>query len=524
MGAALVEPTYTAGLSDPLGDRSICFTAQGATSLELLRFRRVLGDAPGFEAAVRSSVEALGRLDPAFATVQGVERLPESGGLVLTSVRPGSRRLSESIARARGTAYAVDLVLAISPALALLHSIGHAHGALTPERIVLTRDGRPIVVEHVLGAGLDALGRSAAGFQALTGVAVPGGDRPVRVDPRLDVIQLGLISLSLVLGRRLAPSDYPGRIVASLDQFSQFDPEAAAAFRPWLERALQLGDRPFGDASEALAAVKALPAELRAKPASPPHELPPLPPATETPVGDAEPDTVRPAPEWMTVARWAAPALAAFVGAVVLGVPSFSGRGATTTGAVRLNTPSLAAPVGPAAWVPRSVMTQAGASAAPLAQGTIEPPAAADATVATSTPPASLGSVIVESPIELQVYRGDTLLGSSDGPLALAAGAHTVDLVNTELGFRVRQTIDVTAAASVTVTVAIPNGRLDVNAVPWADVWIDGAAAGQTPLANLALPIGAHDVAFRHPQLGERRETVVVKADGVARVSVVFRQ
>lgn len=520
MGAALVEPTYTAGLSDPLGDRSICFSARGETSLELLRFRRELADAPGFEAALRSSVEALGRLDPAFATVQAVERLDESGALVLTTVRPGSRRLSEVIARTRGTAYAVDLVLAISPALALLHSIGHAHGALTPERIVLTRDGRPVVVEHVLGAALDALARPPAGFQSLTSVAVPSGDAAVRVDPRLDVVQLGLISLSLVLGRRIAPSDYPGRVVASLDLFAQAEPEVAAAFRPWLERALQIGDRPFADAGEALAAVRTLPAELRAKPAGSPVELPPLPIESAPQVTELE--TAPASRDWMALARWAAPALAVLVGVAVLGVPSSFRQNAPPASPRSARFEPLAAPVVNTESTPQATTAQADVNS-PSTPGAAAP-AVFSNPPATPVPPVSVGNLVVESRIELEVFEGDARLGSSTGTMQLSVGSHTVDLVNDEFGFRSQQAVEVTAAGTVTLTVAIPDGRLDVNAVPWADVWIDAAPAGQTPLANLALPIGRHEVVFRHPQLGERRETVIVRADGVARVSVVFQQ
>jgi hypothetical protein len=76
----------------------------------------------------------------------------------------------------------------------------------------------------------------------------------------------------------------------------------------------------------------------------------------------------------------------------------------------------------------------------------------------------------------------------------------------------------------ITVNVAAPNGRVSINAAPWADVWIDGNAAGQTPLANLVLPIGRHNVLFRHPQFGEQRQDVVVKVDGLARVSAVFQK
>jgi hypothetical protein len=35
--------------------------------------------------------------------------------------------------------------------------------------------------------------------------------------------------------------------------------------------------------------------------------------------------------------------------------------------------------------------------------------------------------------------------------------------------------------------------------------------------------LGEHQVIFRHPQLGERRETVTVRADVPTRVSTSFR-
>jgi hypothetical protein len=52
---------------------------------------------------------------------------------------------------------------------------------------------------------------------------------------------------------------------------------------------------------------------------------------------------------------------------------------------------------------------------------------------------------------------------------------------------------------------------------------IDGRVVGQTPLANLSLPIGSHEVVFMHPQFGEKRQTVVVTVGGIARVTQDFR-
>ena len=70
----------------------------------------------------------------------------------------------------------------------------------------------------------------------------------------------------------------------------------------------------------------------------------------------------------------------------------------------------------------------------------------------------------------------------------------------------------------------LPQGRININATPWATVWINGNAAGETPIANLALPIGNHEIVFRHPQLGEQRLTATVKADAIARVSASFQR
>ena len=161
----------------------------------------------------------------------------------------------------------------------------------------------------------------------------------------------------------------------------------------------------------------------------------------------------------------------------------------------------------------------------PVTEPVNEPVTTPVAPVAAGEPaPAAVGRVAIVAPIELQAFEGGALVGSTAGPLSLAAGQHTLELVNDELGYRSTQVVAVRAGRSTSVTIAVPSGRININAVPWAEVWIDGVAAGETPLANLSLSIGRHDILFRHPQLGERRETAVVKVDGIARVSVVFQQ
>ena len=135
-------------------------------------------------------------------------------------------------------------------------------------------------------------------------------------------------------------------------------------------------------------------------------------------------------------------------------------------------------------------------------------------------PPERAGGIRVSSPIELEVFEGDRRLGSTaTGIVPAAAGRHEVDLVNSVLGFRSRQVVDVRAGQVVALTVSPPNGRININAVPWAEVFIDGKPVGETPIGNLSIPLGEHEIIFRHPQLGEVRRAAVVRSDAVTRVS-----
>ena len=60
----------------------------------------------------------------------------------------------------------------------------------------------------------------------------------------------------------------------------------------------------------------------------------------------------------------------------------------------------------------------------------------------------------------------------------------------------------------------LPNGTVNLNASPWAEVWIDGQRVGETPIGNLSVPIGPHEVVFRHPQFGEKRHAISVTLSG----------
>jgi serine/threonine-protein kinase len=134
---------------------------------------------------------------------------------------------------------------------------------------------------------------------------------------------------------------------------------------------------------------------------------------------------------------------------------------------------------------------------------------------------AATGTVAIDSPLELRLLEEGRLLGLSNGaPLVLAPGKHRLDLVSDVLEMRLSRIVTVEANKTARVAVPPPNGTLFINASPWAEVNVDGRNVGVTPLGDVSVAVGSHDVVFRHPQLGERRKTVVVGAQTPVRLTM----
>ena len=250
---------YAPGPSDALGDRLLMFDNSSAPSLELLRFRPELSGNPDFEAALRERVDRLNQFThPSFATVRAVEHLGPNDGLSLLSNYTPGRRLSEVLQDARGPAFATALIQLLAPALASLrqHGDGTGHGALATNRIIITPEGRLVIVEHALGPALEGLQLDPDRLRSEFGIAVPPTRAPYpRLDIRADYFQLGIIALSLLVGRQVRPD-------VSLDQIGRLLNQAATTaerespvlfrrLRVWLERALQLDGEIFRSPSDA---------------------------------------------------------------------------------------------------------------------------------------------------------------------------------------------------------------------------------------------------------------------------------
>ena len=134
------------------------------------------------------------------------------------------------------------------------------------------------------------------------------------------------------------------------------------------------------------------------------------------------------------------------------------------------------------------------------------------------------GWLAIDVPAELDVIEKGTLLGTSRSrQILMQAGPHTIDLVNTEIGYSQTQSVQIEPGRVSRLAVTLPRSRVNINAIPWADVSIDGQRVGETPIGNLPVAIGVHTIVLRHPTLGEKVLSVTVKAGTVARVSADLR-
>jgi hypothetical protein len=232
------------------------FDNSDAPSLELLRFRPELAHLPGFEAALRDHVQRLDRFrHPAFARVRAVQRLEPDDDLALISNCTPGKRLSEVLHQAQGPAFAGTLVQQLAPALIDLqqHGADISHGLLSPDRIVVSPDGRLTIVEHVVGPAIEALNLGAAQLESI-GIALPPapeGEAP-RLDVATDWYQLGLVALSVLAGRPVTTTELP-QIERLLD-----NPGVSRFMRQWLDRALQMSGSRIESGADARAALDEL--------------------------------------------------------------------------------------------------------------------------------------------------------------------------------------------------------------------------------------------------------------------------
>jgi hypothetical protein len=156
-----------------------------------------------------------------------------------------------------------------------------------------------------------------------------------------------------------------------------------------------------------------------------------------------------------------------------------------------------------------------------LARRTVTVNSGTPATLSVAMDGGTSGWLTVKSPVPASILVKGAVVGRTDSPrTSLPAGRHQIVLVNEALNYREERTVDVAAGQIASLELPAATGLININAQPWASVWVDGVAIGDTPIGNYALPIGPHEVILRNPQFGEVRQTVTVGVGAPARLGV----
>ncbi len=132
------------------------------------------------------------------------------------------------------------------------------------------------------------------------------------------------------------------------------------------------------------------------------------------------------------------------------------------------------------------------------------------------------GWIAVFSPVALDIAENGKAIGTTEqGRLMLSPGRHQLTFSNGEMGYKTTQAVDIEPGEERSISL-VPTGDLSANAVPWAEVWINGTKVGDTPVGNLHIPLGTHEITFKNPKFPDRQVTVTVTARGTATAFVDF--
>ena len=263
--------------SDGIGDRVVSTDPTTGDLVQVLRINPALTAVPSFEFALRERVARLANFRHVyFARVRRVDRAPGyPTALSLVSDHIEGTRLSDILRVAEERRLHLDinaalcLIRQLVPAVALLHENARdaAHGLIAAERLIVTPQGRLIIAEHVCGAAVEQMQYGRERLWHELRVAMPPSAGIPRFDQRGDVTGIGVVALSLILGRPLRDDEFPrgvGDLLnAALERTALGEEQPLTPpLRSWLARALQVDvRRAFASAPEALAAFDELTAD-----------------------------------------------------------------------------------------------------------------------------------------------------------------------------------------------------------------------------------------------------------------------
>ena len=234
---------------------------------------RPLWDVGAMQNAIRQRVSRLSSFRQArFVPVRAAE-VPRDDASTIEVVSDfvSGHRLSQYLEASQRGAVSIEASAAVYilrellGALALLHeSRGVTHGAVGPERLLITPKGRVVVADYVLGPAIERLEFTRPRLWREFKIPLPAGKGTAKLDGKADVVQVGVTALALLLGRPIELEEYPGALddlLATLNQTQRTAgrPPLPAALVGWVKRAvLKDSGGKFDNVSDARMSLEAV--------------------------------------------------------------------------------------------------------------------------------------------------------------------------------------------------------------------------------------------------------------------------
>jgi hypothetical protein len=115
------------------------------------------------------------------------------------------------------------------------------------------------------------------------------------------------------------------------------------------------------------------------------------------------------------------------------------------------------------------------------------------------------GWLTLYSPIELSISdEGERITLDDHNRAMLSAGRHELQLTNRVLGYRGSQVVVIQPGEFTVASVVLPKTTVSVTSTADAEVWIDGARVGATPLVDYPIELGTREIVVKNATLGER--------------------
>ena len=241
---ALPEPRFRDGLG-------IRYVRTDGTD-DPVEVLRPLWDVGMMQNAIRQRVSRLASFRQArFVPVRAAEVPRDDASTIeIVSDYTSGHRLSQYLEASKAgvvsieTSSAIYILRELLGALALLHeSRGVTHGAVGPERILITPKGRVVVADYVLGPAIERLEFTRPRLWREFRIPVPAGKGQPKLDDKADVLQVAVTALALLLGRPVDLAEYPEHLESLLAALGQAQRTGGRTLLPaalvgWLKRAL----------------------------------------------------------------------------------------------------------------------------------------------------------------------------------------------------------------------------------------------------------------------------------------------